>query len=210
MLDPDPRVTGGAPVGKPFAPPTRTATMASSRWGLATLSRAAVLVLSVAAAASATVPGSPVRNWITGRFGAGATPAPVASAPVESFGGATLATPMAAEMGVRVAPSGGRVRIVLTRPSPGLPIRATLTDSPRGWVTGVGEAASMRFQTGTGSVEVLDASADELRIEIPRSVADASVVIDGRTYVVKDIDQLRLITGREDTVAPEISFEVQP
>ncbi|MEX2571788.1 MAG: anti-sigma factor [Gemmatimonadota bacterium] len=190
--------------------PAPSATVRRRIRGAAPMRRAAVLLVSFAAAASATIPGSPVRQWIGERLQP--IPAPTAidsasepppSVAAASSGAADL------ESGVSVAPAEGRLRIVLTGASTALQVRALLTDGQRGGVYAAGEAANARFDTGVGTIEVIGASAGELRIEIPRAAATATVVIDGTTYLVKDGDQLRLAVSQQDSAAAEVSFRVQ-
>ncbi|MQA91797.1 MAG: hypothetical protein GEU90_16505 [Gemmatimonas sp.] len=180
------------------------------RWSTAPLRRAVVLLVTGAAAASATIPGSPVRRWIGERLAL--TPAPTAfevSPDVESPA-PELASEPPPESGVSVEPIDGRLRIVFDDAAPGLQVRVRLADSPRGGVFAIGDATAARFQTAPGLIEVLAAGAGEVRVEIPRSAASASVIIDGRPYLVKEGDALRLEAPARDSSATEVLFEVDP
>lgn len=171
------------------------------------LPRAAVLLLFVGAGASATVPGSPVREWLVSlgntRSAAEAVQAvapEVVSAP---------AAPERVEAGVSVEAADGAVH-VLVRDAAELRVRATLVEGTRAGVYAVGGAAESRFVTGAGRIEVLGPSGGELRIEIPRGTATASVKIN-------DSEILRMQNGRFDLSAEEagldaagIAFSVEP
>lgn len=189
--------------------PARPATSRAVRgWGAQarrSLPRAAVLVLGFAAAASATLPGSPAREWLEGLLrrepaeeasAVAAAPAP----PVEEA---------APEAGVSVAPLNGGVRVVLRDASPELVVRARLTNGARAGVYATGDAAAARFRSSPGRLEVSGAGAGELRVELPRDATDATVVVNGREYLRKEGDQLRLALPSESQVAPEVSFQVR-
>ena len=114
------------------------------------------------------------------------------------------------ESGVSVEPLDGALRIVLSRAAPAVRIRARLVESARGGVFASGPAADASFSTAPGSIEVIGVSSGELRVEIPRSATSASIVIDGRTYLVKDGDELRMSTELRDSGGSEVVFDVHP
>ena len=175
----------------------------------AILPRAAVLLLFVGAAASATIPGSPVRRWL----GMEEAPAAVAGAQATRSVQEAPAAPTeveAFESGVSVDAADGSVEIVLRGAGGDLRVRAMLVDGTRAGVYAAGEAASSRFLTGAGRIEVLNARAGELRIELPRDVAVATVVVNGREYLRKQDGRLDLRVGEPDGAADGIEFSVQP
>jgi len=189
------------------APALQPPTTRRSAWSTAPLRRAAVLLLTFAAAASATIPGSPVRDWIGERFAP--APAPLAvdeQVPPRSIAAGT--GPVVS--GVSVQPAGGRLRIVLNGAAPDLQVRALLTESRLGGVYAIGDSTTARFSTAQGLIEVNDAGSGELRVEIPYSAEAASLVIDGETYLMKEGAQLHLEVPARDSSAAEILFEVQP
>lgn len=187
------------------------------------LRRAAVLVVGVATVASATVPGSPLRGWIAGLVRpdapasvpagdsvAAAVPgAPPAGAPAP---GAAVpgAAPAASAAGVSVLPELGRVRVVLTAPSPDLRIRVRLSDDPYSDVRATGLASGARFRTGPGRVEVSGAGAGEVEVVIPRGARSAVVEVDGRAYFRKDGEGIRLLAPASDSSGSEVVFTVRP
>lgn len=170
-------------------------------WGGASLARAAVLLLVFAAAASATMPGSPVRDWFAPRQ------KPAEAIAVRSSTAPALPAEVAIESGVSIEPAGGAFRVLLAEPSPELQIHASLVDSPRGGVFAPAESEA-RFRTAPGLIEVFGGPATELRIEVPREVSHASIEIDGRVYLVKEGDHLRLAVGAAEGGSAEIHFGV--
>lgn len=182
--------------------------------------RAAVLVLGVATVASATVHGSPVRGWIAGLVHRVApSTAPHRDSPAAVPGGAPgagsapapgAAQPAASAAGVSVLPELGRVRVVLTAPSPELRIRVRLSDDRYSDVRASGPASGARFRTGPGRVEVSGAGAGEVEVVIPRGARSAVVEVDGRPYFRKDGEGIRLLAPASDSSGSEVVFTVRP
>ena len=191
------------------------------------LRRAAVLVLGVAGVASATVPGSPVRGWITGvleRVQVSSAPAGDSTATAAAAGTAagaadsaaaagvagSAAQPAGSAAGVSVLPELGRVRVVLTEPSPDLRIRVRLSDDSYSDVRATGRASGARFRTGPGRIEVSGAGAGEVEVVLPRAARSAVVEVDGRPYFRKDGDGIRLLAPASDSSGSEVVFTVRP
>lgn len=200
LLDPPAR----DPAVIPLRP--RSAVRRAGAWRNPALARAAAMLLTVAAAASATIPGSPVRDWLAAAVDGGADagdlsrPAPVAATSVAD------PAPTAAESGVRVAPLDGAFRVVVTDAAAGAEISARLVEDDRGGVFLAGDPADVRFATAPGSVRVSGVGEGALRVEIPRAAAAASIEVNGRRVVVKDGDQLQLLVPPGDTSGGEILF----
>lgn len=142
------------------------------------LPRAAAITLLVAGgAAAAVLPGSPLRSWISGDDEVSQvreTPAAAVSAAPE-------------EVGIRVAPSDGRVRVVVEGLPTGAEVEVTLADG----IAGAGAFApdGARFRSGEGVLEVTTPRGP-VRVELPRGVA-ASVSVEGRIYLESDASGLR-------------------
>jgi anti-sigma factor RsiW len=186
--------------GVPAAPP-RARVDRRRRWAPRTFAKAAVLVIAAAGAATAAVPGSPLRAWI------GEAVERVAGL----FGGEPAAIQEEARAravdlpGVAVAPTGGAggvVRIELTRPHPDAIVRVRLVEGERAAVW----SERARYRTGPGRIEVVEAGAGELRIEIPRSAREARVEVDGRLAVLKEGPELRLVAAGVDSAGAEVLF----
>lgn len=170
------------------------------------LPRAAVLVLAVAgAAAAAAIPGSPAREWVRSlgvseraeQPAVPEQPAPEArpAAPVEM-----------APKAVSIVPAEGRVRIVVSASSPELRVRARLAQGGKAEVTATGAAATARFRTGPGRIEVLDAGPGELVVTLPASADAAFVEVNGRVLAAKEGAQLRSLAPRVAGSAAEPVF----
>ncbi|HEX8455487.1 MAG TPA: hypothetical protein VF647_25635 [Longimicrobium sp.] len=175
-----------------------------ARWmprGRRALARAAVLLLAVAGIASATLPGSPVRGWIGERFG-GAAEMPSSVRPP-----AAPAEPLA---GVEILPREGSVHVVLANAGAGLRVRVRLADAEYVDVRGTGAAAGARFRTAPGRITVDGADGGEIHIALPRRLRNAVVTVEGRTYLVKEGEQMRVLTTGVDTAGPELVFRVGP
>ncbi len=162
-----------------------------------TFVRAAVLVLLVAGAASAAVPGSAVRRFFvnlwhqtTRLFGAhpAAPPPParirIAPAP------APAPVPPA---GVSVLPEDGDVRIVVHDVAPGLRVHVRVLDTDRASVEADGAAASAHFRTAPGRIEVTGGGAGDLRVGIPRSALRASVALGGKPVFTRNAGQTHAV-----------------
>jgi hypothetical protein len=167
------------------------------------LPRAALFVLAVAGVASATLPGSPVREWVESLWQQDAPAGGVAP---------TRATPPAEDLpagvasaGVSIDPADGEVRVLVERASPALRIRVRLADQPRLSVRGTGGAADARFLLSRGRVTVEDAGAGELEVVIPRTTARASISAGGRQVLVKEGEELHVLVPA-DSVGTEIVF----
>lgn len=189
-------------VGAPVRPVARPA-----RWSAVPLGKAAALLLSVAAAASATIPGSPVRGWIEDRLAPSAAPVAL-EAPAEEATATAVAPPM--EAGVGAEPLDGHLRIVLTDAAPDLEVRAAFTDARRGGVYGSELNEGVRFESSPGRVEAIGATSGTLRIEIPRAAQTAVVEVDGMVYLAKEGDALRLQVPQQDASGAEVTFTIRP
>jgi hypothetical protein len=65
-------------------------------------------------------------------------------------------------------------------------------------------AASARFRTSPGRIEVLDASAGSLEVKLPREAGRASVEVNGSTYVSKQGESLVLLPAATAGGGPSV------
>jgi hypothetical protein len=174
--------------------------------GRRALSRAAILLIAAAGVATAALPGSPVRRWIAEAVermaGVLAPEQQPAVEPVLPIGTGQQA-------GISVAPSQGRVRVVLVAPAEGARVRVVLVDGSRATVW-ADEAAGARFSsTPGGRVEAHGVSGGEVVVELPRGALVATVEIDGEVVVTKEADALVARGVRvQESAAQEIVFRV--
>lgn len=159
--------------------------------------RAAALVIAAAGVAAAAVPGSPVREWLERAFGAAESPSEQDAIQADREA-ATVTDPS----GVAVPLQDGAVRVRLTQPSPDAIVRVRLVDGERAAV----RAEGARYRTGPGRIDVVQAGAGEVVIEIPRSAREARVEVDGGLVVLKEGSDLRLMTPTADAVGAELLF----
>jgi len=160
-----------------------------------TLARAAVLVLALAGVAAA-VPGTGVHEWVVSTVvpGEKATVAPTVHAAPPAPAPRPAIPPEASPSGVSIRADGGAVRVVLSNVSSKVEVRARLVDGDLAGVLARGPAATAaRFRTAPGRIEVVGAGAGILEVQLPRSARAASVEVNGRVYVAKDGDALRVL-----------------
>lgn len=177
-------------------------------WGRFELTRAAAMLLVFAAAASAAIPGSPFRAWLASTLESGEVASAGESEAIVPGPASAAAAAAPAETGVSVDLANGSFEVILTEAAPELQIRALLIEGVRGAVYARGDAVDARFSTARGTIRLDGIAGGELRVEIPRSADAASVVIEGRTYLIKDANQLRLIPA-DESAPTEVRFEVR-
>lgn len=184
----------------------------SGSWIRTALPRAAVLILFAGVAASATVPGAPLRQWIVDRVTASAEPvAPVEvtpSAPVVEAG--VPVEDASFDAGVSVEAVDGAVAIVLRDAGRELSAQAVFVDGTRAGVYAAGPASASRFETAPGRIEVRNAHSGELRLELPRAVDLITVTVNGREYLRRQEGHLTLRVDSTGSGPREIKFSVVP
>jgi hypothetical protein len=112
--------------------------------------------------------------------------------------------------GISILPDGGSVRVVLNGAAEGLRVHTRVSEGELVEVSATGAAAGARFRTGPGRIEVLDAGAGEVRIALPRGAKAAVVEVDGRVYVAKEGERLRVMgPAARSATAQETEFRVQ-
>lgn len=156
-------------------------------WEFATagLLKAAAVVLLLAGAASAAIPGSPVRRWATALLDrVSGAPAPEVVQPevvistepeAPTQESAVASTPMI------LSPDAGRIRVSVHTIDPAASVTVRVVD-------GEGQirpATAARFRTGEGYYDVYDVSKSVL-IEIPRNLPGATVDVNGRLLFRKE------------------------
>lgn len=182
----------GATERPPSAPAGRRA-----RAGTATFVKAAGLVLALAAAASAAVPGSPVRQWVVNVIAPAPAPEPAppmdAPVPVE---------PVApAPAGLAISPAGGALLIAL-RDLDGTSIHLTSASGSRGTVSVTGADRDPEFLTGAGRLELRNGAGGVVTVALPLSVEGARLEVNGRLYAETRGRSLQLHVAA-DTVGRE-------
>lgn len=179
----------------------------------ANLRRAAVLLVALTTALSATLPGSPLREWLVDTWRGSpvavreeATTQMAAASPEA----AEPPAPEASPAGVSVRPGEGRMRVVFLRPAQGLRVVAHLHDGERVEVSAAGAAAKAHFRTGPDRIEIESADTGEVRIGIPRTTGRFTLEVDGQVLLAKQGDDLRVPERTGSGGGPAILLEVQP
>ena len=207
-------VVGLADLPAPHLTPAglRARRRAETAWGLAgfsrrALARAAVLIVTVAAAASAAVPGSPVRAWVEAAWREVTGDAPVVVEPTQQ---APTVREQPAEMPgfAAIEPVNGYALIRLIDAAPGMKIRVVLTDSAKVTVTAYGAASNAQFGTASGRLDISRAGPGEVVVQLPTS-ADATVQVNGTPYIIKSGDQLQFPGPTPDRTGDQILFQTR-
>jgi anti-sigma factor RsiW len=146
--------------------------------------RAAMFVVGLGAVASAAVPGSPVRAWISDaltRAGLLNEPQSAAAPVLPEEAPAVQRDATAESTALSIEAVDGRIRVILRNVSPETVVTVRPVDSDRAVVEATGAAAKARFRTGAGLLEVDGVTGGTVIVEIPRSATDAVVEQDGKT-----------------------------
>jgi hypothetical protein len=147
------------------------------------LARAAMFIVGLAAVASAAVPGSPVRAWISTAL----TRAGLLDDPQSSAGPALTGEAPAVERGTPeptvffIEPVDGRVRVVLTNVKPAATVTVQPTDASRVEVEVTGAAAKAHFESTSGRLAITGVEGGTVVVKVPRSLPNATVEQDGQT-----------------------------
>lgn len=181
-----------------------------SRFVPGALGRAAALVLVAAGVASAALPGSPVRRAIAGWLEDEAAPAEAtAPTPVTTPAVEPAAAPALRRAEMTVLPVNGSVRVLIWAAADQATLRVNFVRGDRVSVQAGGEEGEVRFRSGPGRLEVYDLGAGQATIQLPLSLTNASVEVDGRQFLFKDGDQLRVPGPVVEQNAQSIVFRVQ-
>lgn len=144
------------------------------------LAQAAALVLIFAGAAAAAIPGSPVHEWIARTLAPASDPSPASvSAPTDDPDTQTGPD----ETGLVVSPDSGHIRIELVGLPSGTEIVVRLTEEGGAGVFGPA-SSRLDLEGETGRIRV-GAAAGPIRVELPRGLPTADLLVDGRVYLSK-------------------------
>lgn len=148
------------------------------------LARAAMFVIGLGAVASAAVPGSPVRAWLSDaltRVGLLDAPQTAEAPPPLPEPEPAIQEDVVESTSLAIDAVDGRVRIVLRNVSDDANVEVRVVESDRALVEAKGAAARARFRTGAGLLEVDGIAGGSVVVEIPRSATHAVVLRDGTT-----------------------------
>jgi anti-sigma factor RsiW len=209
MLALDERAAGIADPGPlPVAAALSTARgrrLRNTGWSLA---RAAGLILVATGAAAALVPGSPVREWIES-LGDGEQSGVVA--PAESASEAAPGSEDPTALGptaISVEPLAGELVVSLQGFGRDSNVHVRLTDALRASVRVEGSPEVPRFVTGPGTLDVIGETEGEIWVELPRSVRDAVVEVDGEAAVRIEDGRLVILWPVMDSLRGDVVFRI--
>lgn len=164
------------------------------RWSR--LAQAAALVLFLAAGASAALPGSPVHEWLRAALG---DPTPTDGA-IPTNGPVGRAGPD--ETGLAMVPHEGAMRIELVDLPRDAEIVVRLTDQSRVGVFGLSDSG-LEWEGEAGRIRAR-ARSGPIRVELPRELDAADLLVNGRVYLLKRGDRMDLRVSPADSSATEI------
>jgi hypothetical protein len=179
----------------------------------ASLLRAAAVVLLLAGAVSAAIPGSPVSSWArdlldrASRLLGGPTSDQTAAPPVIE---PTSPRAPAPERGASVGLENGRVRVVIHPPAEGTRVEVRLVDAEEATVTPLGTGTEYRLRTGAGRLELFGIDAAGVLVELPRGARLAEVEVGGRIYYSKEGDTERTPGPVRERAAGSVVFQAPP
>jgi hypothetical protein len=179
-----------------------------TRLGAGSFARAAMLLLALAGAGAAAIPGSPVRRALESTFARffGAAPVEPAMEPAADAPAAATGTPGVVASRMGVLPSDGRVRVLLHPPAGIVDVTVRLVDGPRAQVETAMTGEGVRFRTGPGRIEVAGLAAGGVIVEIPRSAQAATVEVNGVVYVYKHGETLQLSGSAGQAGGEQVRF----
>ncbi|MCK5483824.1 MAG: zf-HC2 domain-containing protein [Gemmatimonadetes bacterium] len=195
---------GPLPIGAAMSAPG-SHRLRKTGWSLA---RAAGLILVAAGAAAAFVPGSPVRAWFEGlgeddRSGEVTPSVAALETEAPSEGGVE---PTAT--GISVDPLAGSLVVDLQGFGRNSNVHVRLTDARRATVRVEGTPGVPRFVTGPGTLEVIGAREGEIWVELPRSIRDAVVRVDGDAAVRIEDGRLVILRPVLDSLRGDVVFRI--
>jgi hypothetical protein len=162
-----------------------------------------VMLVIAAAAAAATIPGSPLRNWIT-RVRSVTPNVPEVEVPVAP---SRAVEPIQSTTFI-VMPVNGLVTVAFVNPAEGARVHIRFTEDGDVAVQAGGAASSAVFRSSEGRLTVAELEAGDLEIAIPGSLARIRVEVDGRVYLTKQNERIQVLAPTADTVGSEFVLPI--
>jgi hypothetical protein len=171
----------------------------------APLVRAAMLILLLAAGAAAAMPGGWLRSAVESIVpGLGRTDEGVTGDGQEA---AVTPAPLPPVV-LYVAPAAGALHVTLERPHHAVRIHVQLIDAPELEVRALDGAAGATFRTSPGRLDIVGAEAGAVMLGVPVSLGRVRIDVDGRTLLLKERGQIRILAPGVDTVGSEYILPV--
>jgi hypothetical protein len=116
--------------------------------------------------------------------------------------------PLPATTQLSIAPEQGRLSVSIASPNALLRVRVRIGNQADLEVEAAGDAGQGRFRTGPGRLIIEQPGAGDLLLKLPRAAEHVVVMIDGRTVLVKERSEVRLLVPA-DTSGPEFILPVR-
>ncbi|MCI0434869.1 MAG: zf-HC2 domain-containing protein [Gemmatimonadetes bacterium] len=179
--------------------------------------KAAAVVLMLAGAASAAIPGSPVRRWASELFdraarlfGGGEAESGQIAAPASQPGTGLDEVAQDPIRGIRVAPANGGVRVALHSVTEGARISIRHTDDVLASVNFTATvAAPANYRSSAGSIDVYGIPTTDVVIWLPRNLARATVEVDGRVYYTRRNGEERILGPGAESHDGGVTFQMR-
>ena len=107
-----------------------------------------------------------------------------------------------------MALTGGELSVRLQGFGPSSNVHVRLTDAQRASVRVEDAAASPRFVTGPGTLEVIGSGEGEIWVELPRSASVGAVLVDGEAAVRLEGGRLVILWPEADSLRGEAVFRI--
>jgi hypothetical protein len=170
--------------------------------------RVAAVAVLIAGGAAAAAPDGWLRSMVTAVLGSSAgdgdAPLPVGAAGSEPVAAAPTAVALLVE------PADGSVRISLQRPHAAVRVHVRLVDDTDLHVEALAGAAAATFRTSPGRLDIVGGDSGVVLLTIPTSLGRARVDVDGRTLLLKERGEIRILAPSADTVGSEFVLPVRP
>jgi hypothetical protein len=184
--------------------PVEAAAAPARARGAASLLKAAVLLLVLAAGAAGAMPGGWLRTAVQALAGGDVERG--APAPAEDAGASAIPV---SPVVLFVEPAAGGLHVTLERPHEAVRIHVQLIDAAELEVQALDGAAGATFRTSPGRLDIVGAAAGAVMLGVPVGLTRVRIDVDGRTLLLKENGQLRVLAPGADTVGAEYILPVR-
>jgi hypothetical protein len=108
-----------------------------------------------------------------------------------------------------VEPANGSLHVVLDRPHPGVRIHVRLVETDELEVRALDGAAAATFRTSPGRIDIVGADSGAVMLAVPMSLGRIRIVVEGRTLLLKERGEIRILAPMADTIGSEFILPVR-
>jgi hypothetical protein len=178
-------------------------TRPADRAGLRRLALITLALLAAGSAVAALGTRLPLRRFFSSLFEPAAPATSPATAPRSDSAAA------GAVMEITVAPESDAVAIHIDAPRAGLRLRVRLSESAAVGIRATGAAAAAQFRSGPGRIVIARAGLGDITIDVPRTLRNVRIDVDGQTWVEKLGASFRITAPAADTSGAEFLIPVR-